>query len=46
MIESLKKRMKQGKVESETQERNQWLLNQPAQVVATISNLIWTYDTE
>ncbi|CAK72860.1 unnamed protein product, partial (macronuclear) [Paramecium tetraurelia] len=46
MIESLKKRMKQGKVESETQERNHWLLNQPAQVVATISNLIWTYDTE
>lgn len=38
--------MKTGKVEYENMERKNWVMGRSAQVVATVSNIMWTSYTE
>jgi len=42
MRESLKRSIKRGKVDFEAKDRKEWVLLHPAQVVATVSNIMWT----
>ncbi|KAL4487471.1 hypothetical protein ABPG72_006991 [Tetrahymena utriculariae] len=48
MRESLKKAIKKGKqdIDKDNKERRDWVLQHPAQVVATVSNIMWTQSTE
>ena len=48
MIESLHRKMRAGKADYEqpTTERKNWVLNHPAQVIATISQMFWCVTTE
>jgi len=46
MRDSLQKLMKKGKQDFEVKERSQWVLEHPAQIVSTVSHIMWCSYTE
>ena len=46
MVETLKRLMKAGWRDLEKKDRKKWVLDHPGQIVATISQVLWTQQTK
>lgn len=46
MIETLTRKMKQGKQDYEQKDRKQWVLDHPGQIITTVGQIYWSSQSE